>query len=358
MVWSKTAVGCAVFLWLSCGISPSIAAQTATDGAIGGRALSAAGSPIEGALVVVQELETGLTLKAVSGKHGEFLVTRLPVGDYMVIVADAGVEITLPGPIEVELGEVTEVEACMHAPAAGKPNASAEIRAALTDSALVALPVNGGAYQALARSVPGANEVADSDETGDVSFRGVAVGQNSIRIDGTSGEEGFTGGLAGAGVSGDPDAGSDDVADRSSGVGAGSRSVADGGRRTGSAYVFSQAAVREFRMHAQLDATGYGSAMYGHGVGGVVTTVSRSGSSRIHGMAFYTVRDSELAAANPFSIASTYTNGVITNAVVKPMDVRHQFGGRIGGPLLEPIARYLGPEFAGDFTALLFLCVR
>ena len=50
-------------------------------------------------------------------------------------------------------------------------------------------------------------------------------------------------------------------------------------------------------------------------------------------MAFYTVRDSAWAAANPFSVASTYADGVVTSAVVKPEDLRQQFGGRVGGPV-------------------------
>jgi hypothetical protein len=97
--------------------------------------------------------------------------------------------------------------------------------------------------------------------------------------------------------------------------------------------VFSQAAVREFRVQGQGDAAAYGSALYGHGVGGVVTAVSRSGGTTLHGMAFYTVRDSAWAAANPFSVASTYADGVVTSAVVKPEDLRQQFGGRVGGPV-------------------------
>jgi hypothetical protein len=50
-------------------------------------------------------------------------------------------------------------------------------------------------------------------------------------------------------------------------------------------------------------------------------------------MAFYTLRNSAWAAANPFSIASSYTDGVVTSGVVKPQDQRQQFGGSIGGPV-------------------------
>jgi hypothetical protein len=312
-------------------------AQSGADGAIGGQVLSAAGSPVEGALVVARDLETGLAMRARSGSKGEFLLVRLPVGEYELSVEEAGVELTLPEPVEVGLGEVTEVVARMQPPVSGMPNSPSGASSGGTDLAeadMAALPVNGGQWRSLALTVAGANGAASGDEnSADLSFRGVAVTQNSSRTDGTSGDQSFSGAAAGAGVEEEVAAGSDTVYDRASGVGSGAGSVADGGERAGSSYVFSQAAVREFRVLGQGDATAYGSALYGHGVGGVVTTVSRSGGTRLHGMGFYTVRNSAWAAANPFSIASNYADGVVTSAVVKPQDQRQQFGGRIGGPV-------------------------
>ena len=306
-------------------------AQSATDGAIGGRVLSAAGEPLAGASVVLREAETGLTLRSVSGKRGEFLVVRLPVGQYTVTVEDDGAVSTLPGPVGVALGEVTEVEARMQA---GAAHALSGVGTGLSGDDLVALPVNGGDWRALVLLVPAANGAANGDDdAGEVSFRGVALTQNSSRMDGASGDESFSGAPLGAGVAEDEDAGSDEASDRSAGVGSGPGSVTDGGQRAGSAYAFAQAGVREFRVQGQGDAAAYGSALYGHGVGGVVTTVSRSGGTTLHGMAFYTVRDSAWAAANPFAIASTYLDGVVTSALVKPEDLRQQFGGSLGGPL-------------------------
>jgi len=326
-------------VWLSCGLGTAWA-QSATDGAIGGRVLSVAGAPVAGAQVVVRELETGLVQRARSGAHGEFLLVRLPVGEYTVTVEDAGAVMTLPGPVEVGLGEVTEVEARLPGPGQVKQLGGASgvdatsSQRILTAADLARLPADGGDGSSLALTLAGANAAADEDENGsNVSFRGVAVDQNSNRVDGASGDEGFSGARAGSGVEEDAEAGSDEVYDRAAGVGSGPRSVADGGERAGSSYGFSQAAVREFRVQGQGEAAAYGSALYGHGVGGVVTTVSRSGGSTLHGMAFYTVRDSAWGAANPFAVASTYANGLVTSGVVKPLDLRQQFGGSVGGPL-------------------------
>jgi hypothetical protein len=201
------------------------------------------------------------------------------------------------------------------------------------------LPVDGGEWRSLALTIPTANRGADSeDSSGELSFRGVDATQNSNRNDGVSGDESFGAMHSGAGVEEDPEAGSDEVSDRTSGVGSGANSVADGGQRAGPSYAFSQAAVREFRVLGQGNAAAYGSALYGHGVGGVVTTVSRSGGKKLHGMGFYTARSSAWAAVNPFSIETSYTNGLVTSGLVKPLDTRQQFGGSVGGPVPGKVA--------------------
>jgi len=74
------------------------------------------------------------------------------------------------------------------------------------------------------------------------------------------------------------------------------------------------------------------SALYGHAAGGVISTISRSGTSTFHGSTFFLVRESAWAASNPFSIATRYTNGTVTAVVLKPADHRYQFGGTFGGP--------------------------
>jgi hypothetical protein len=332
VVWAVCSVGAAM------GTPPAMA-QTGTDGSIGGNVLSDSGAPVAGALVVVRGTETGLELRARSGTRGEFLVVRLPVGEYEVRVQSAGAVVTLPRPVVVRLGEVTEVEARM--PAHSSPDAEAGAVAAGEADApegnrgdLIELPVNGGEWRSLVLAASGANGAADADDaSGAVSFRGVAVTQNSSRTDGISGDESFGGARAGAGVEEEGNAGADTVLDLASGVGSGAGSVVDGGRRAGSSYTFAQGAVREFRVEGQGGAATYGSALYGHGVGGVVTTVSRSGETRLHGMAFYTARQSAWAAVNPFSVASSYANGMVTNVLVKPQDDRQQFGGRVGGPI-------------------------
>lgn len=346
MEWKAPALACLLYLGWIAGTPGS--AQNATGGAIGGRVLSVAGAPVADAQVECRDLETGLTLRARSDKHGEFLVVRLPVGEYEIAVEAAAHGRAPSARFEVGLGDVTEVEVRLQPQGAGHANAQAtagnDTQSTTTEVSL--LPESGAP---LTLQVDGNDVAAD-----EVSFRGIAGSQNSTRTDGLSGDDGFSGARVGAGVVEDEDAGADTVHDSAAGAGSGSRSVADGGQRQGSAYSFSQGAVREFRVQGQQDAATYGSALYGHGVGGVVTTVSRSGGSTLHGMAFYTVRDSAWAAANPFAVASTYVDGVVSSGVVKPLDLRQQFGASVGGPLLRKENRRSAPDHKKNTRGLFF----
>ena len=79
----------------------------------------------------------------------------------------------------------------------------------------------------------------------------------------------------------------------------------------------SQDAVQEF----QVLSSAY-SAEYGRATGGVVNTVTRSGSNALAGTAFWFFRNRSLNARDPFSI-------------INPSESRHQFGGSLSGPIIK-----------------------
>jgi len=332
--WRRTVLVGSVLV-LACVVAVRCGAQSAVDGALGGQVVSAAGVPVSDAVVVATEIETGVSNRGLSGAHGEFLLVRLPVGDYLVTVEEMGFERTLAQPVHVALGEVSEVEARMQAEVASLPSgaggatgqgAAGQATTRLSADELAELPVDLGQWRMQALTVSGAG-------LGEAGFRGLAETENSSRMDGASGDQSFSGAAAGAGIDEEVGSGSDAVQDRAAGAGSGAGSVADGGQRAGAAYVFSQAAVREFRVAAVGDATEYGSALYGHGVGAATTMASRGGGARLHGTAFLTLRNSDWAAVNPFSFATNYADGVVTSRLVKPRDARQNFGGSIGGPV-------------------------
>jgi hypothetical protein len=332
--WMRNCAIRLVWMALLVTFASNASAQSQSDGAIAGRILSATGHPVAGAQVLARETDTGIFSEARTSKRGEFFIVRLPIGEYELTIEQSHTVINISDPVAVGLGQVTEAEIQLK-PDTTQPLIDSDPGGSgseLPRTQIESLPVNAGDWRSLALTVAGANPAGlDDDEA--VSFRGVAPTQNSAVIDGANAGDSFSGRRAGEGVAEQIESGVDTVDDPAAGPGSGTKSVSDGGQRAGSSYAFAQAGVREFRVQGQSDATAYGSALYGHGVGGVITTVSRSGSSTLHAMAFYTLRNSAWAAINPFAIASTYFNGLISSSFVKPEDLRQQFGGSIGGPL-------------------------
>ncbi|HWB31597.1 MAG TPA: TonB-dependent receptor [Acidobacteriaceae bacterium] len=307
--------------------------QAPTNGAIGGRVVSATGAPLHNALIIAVDPDSGVEVQGQSGPHGEFLLPRLPVGDYVLRVGNVTAREEL---VHVALGDVTEVELRV----GGKGEALSLQTASgpasnVADSELEELPISNGEWRGAELTAVRADGAAQGDEDqGAVSFRGVDLAQNSTRLDGVSSDDGFSGRGMGTGVAEDSDS-EDGGSDPAAGAGGGARSVAGGGQRAGPSYAFSGAAVREFRVQGQGSAAQYGSALYGHEAGGAVMTVSRSGSSELHGMVFYSARDSAWAATDPFALAQSFANGLATAELVRPADLLQQFGGRIGGPLWQ-----------------------
>ncbi|MBW8870060.1 MAG: TonB-dependent receptor plug domain-containing protein, partial [Acidobacteriales bacterium] len=76
-------------------------------------------------------------------------------------------------------------------------------------------------------------------------------------------------------------------------------------------------ALREFTVQ-----TSNFSAEYGAAAGGVVNAITKSGTNQIHGSAYDFLRNDDLDAQNYF-------------ATTKPLLVRNQYGGSLGGPVLR-----------------------
>jgi Carboxypeptidase regulatory-like domain/TonB dependent receptor len=339
--------------------------QSSVDGAIGGFVVDASGAALIGAVVQVQSIADGTMTRTTTEGKGEFLVAHLPVGEYRVEVAYALFAGLTLEPVVVEVGGVTSVEARMRvggvatsvtvqaaastAAAVGVDElSSAAIGGVVTPDEIERLPVNGRRWQTFAQLSPTVNDDPEGD--GLLSFRGVASTQNSSRIDGGDDDQSFGSVPRGTGI--ESGAELEDAAE----VGVMSRvtvgSAAGGGgygRHSGMAYTFSQEAVREFRVSGQ----NY-SALYGHAAGGIITTVSKSGTNDLHGTGFYLLRTSALAATNPFSIATNYVDGVVGSGMVKPHDLRQQFGGSVGGAMVRNklFYFYAYDQQARDFPAI------
>jgi hypothetical protein len=273
--------------------------QSTSDGAIGGR-LVVGGMRPAGVRVVAHEVETGLERETLSSATGDFLLAHLAPGEYRVDIAGLGIPARHVANVVVHVASVTE----------------------LVDGVqpLILLEAEGQP----------ANSDSDAEGEGLPSYRGLATTDNVLSMDGggQTGSYGLVPVGAGSTVSGDAVAEGDDG---ESDVGATSRAITSRSvRNAGAPYTFARGAVREFHLTGDTY-----SALYGSAPGGITAGASNAGTAHLHGAGFLLVRSSALAATDPYAIATTYNNGAIASAAEKPQDLREQFGGSAGGPLLR-----------------------
>jgi Carboxypeptidase regulatory-like domain/TonB dependent receptor len=337
----------APLLFIGVGAEVRLWAQSPVDGAIAGHVVSGDGTAIAGVEITLHG-ESGIARTITSSKTGQFLLVGLPPGVYKISRVAPGYRGSVKQQIVVELGRVTEVRLgqVVSRPHGLRPRPGSKPSGSLRKTMylpaqeatatvvppgeLDALPVEGRDWQTLALSAPGVHADPDADGQSLLSYRGLATTQNSSQIDGVNHDQSFGAVPVGAGAN----VGREDQDDAEQGgpvVPGGSSGQSIGnGRHAGAAYTFSQSAVREFRLNEQ----NY-SALYGRAAGGVATAVSKSGTNELHGTAFLTIRQSAWGASNPFSVQTMYADGVVASNVVKPHDLRQQFGGSVGGAAVQ-----------------------
>ena len=280
-------------------------AQSTTTGAIGGVVTNPNKEVVPGASVAVKNLETNKEETATTDDTGRFKVANLQPGRYSVTVNSAGFSPMVSENVIVEIGRETPLEVSLSVgPVTGSVDVSAEapvinttqqdFSTNINQTSINELPINGRRWSNFALLTPGA--VPDGT-FGLISFRGISGLLNNNTIDGGDNNQAF---------------------------------FAEERGRTRISYSISQAAIREF----QVNTSSY-SAEYGRSAGGVVNAITKSGTNDFHGGAFYYQRNNKWGARNPLATIQQQINGVFTPVGFKPKDVRHQFGGTIGGPIVR-----------------------
>lgn len=271
-------------------LSSSIFAQSAGVAGISGVVRDASGAVVPGAKVTVSSATQGNLRALVTNNDGVFTAPALPPGPgYSVAVTAAGfapyeakglvlqVGQNLDLQVSLAVGQTsTQVEVTGVAPLI--EDTKSDISGVVNSRAIEDLPINGRRVDSFVLLQPG---VSNDGTYGLLSFRGVA-GQNSFLVDGTDTTEQFYNENAG---------------------------------RTRITSQISQDAVQEF----QVVSSNY-SAEYGRAMGGVVNTVTRSGSNQLHGTAFWFYRSTGFDARDPF-------------AAFNPSEKRNQAGGTVGGAI-------------------------
>ena len=293
---------------LSCGLlllcALAAQSQTTSSGAIGGRLTAHDYSGLR-ADITVQELATGLNTTTHTTRTGDFLLTPLTPGDYSLHIHTYGAPDFDRDHVPVVPGAVTPITSLL---AFQLPDPEDPIPATLSQAA------------------------PDSDAQDEAlpTFRGLPATENLVSLDGSLQTQFFSNTPAASGSVIDPEANpeaneSDADTSATSRASTASRSI----RSAAAPFAFARSSVREFHLTGDLY-----SAQYGGAAGGILAGATRSGTSRLHGSAFLSTRNSALAATNPYALATTYNAGTVTSALVKPHDARNQFGGSLSGALL------------------------
>src|SRR5262245_13908172 len=279
-------------------------AQVAGLGGISGSVRDATGSAVPGASVTLFNEALGIKRTMETTDAGVFAVPALtPSRGYSLVVKKQGFsdysvkefEILVGQTLDFKVsltvsGAVTTVDVTAEAPLVedSKTGVSAVVEKDQIDN----LPINGRRVDSFVLLTPA---VTNDGEFGLVAFRGIA-GHNSFLTDGNDTTQSFYNENAG---------------------------------RTRISTQISQDAVQEF----QVLSNGF-SAEFGRALGGVINTVTRSGTNDMHGTAFWFFRNRTLNATD------RYANGL--NAP----EWRHQAGGTLGGPIKkDKLFYFLNAEF-------------
>jgi hypothetical protein len=329
----KSASALALLILCLVTAAPSAWAQSTTQGAVGGTVKDPQGAVVANAAVTVKNEETNKEFSATTDDEGHFRVVSLDPGTYAVAINASGfaaftqqkvvVEVGRVTPLDIDLGVAGAQETVQVTSEAPVINTQQQdFSTNVNQTSINNLPINGRRWSNYALLSPGA--VPDGT-FGLISFRGISGLLNNNTIDGGDNNQAF---------------------------------FAEERGRTRISYSVSQSAIREF----QVNTSSY-SAEYGRSAGGVVNAVTKSGTNNFHGDVFYFQRNNEWGARNPRSFITQNVGGVFTPVAFKPVDVRHQYGGTIGGPIVKDKAFFFFSfdqqkrNFPGvaTFTALDFL---
>ncbi|HEX8140533.1 MAG TPA: carboxypeptidase regulatory-like domain-containing protein [Pyrinomonadaceae bacterium] len=279
-------------------------AQSTVTGGIVGKVTDPQGASIPNATVTATNNGTNQTQTVTTENDGAFRLANLPPGTYNVkitgsgfadfsqdVVVEVGQNTTLNVPLNIAGAEAT-VEVSAEAPVIN--TTAPDLATNINQTSINELPINGRRASDFVLLTPAS--VPDGP-FGLISFRGISGLLNNSTVDGGDNNQSFQSEERG---------------------------------RTRIQYVVSQSSIREF----QVNTSNY-SAEYGRSAGAVVNSVTKSGTNEFHGDLFEYYRNNRFGARNPRATRTVFVNGIATPIGYKPPDVRHQFGGSIGGPIVK-----------------------
>ena len=284
----------------------ALMAQSTTQGGIAGTVYDPTGAVVPNATVLIHNNGTNDEKSVSTDASGFYRVTNLQPATYTVTITATGFQTYRDGGIIVNVGALTQVSAHLvvgnvattievTGQAAQLNSSTPEFAPALNQTAIENLPINGGRWSEFTLLTPGA--VSDSNGFGLVSFRGISPLMNNNTVDGADNNQAF---------------------------------FSEERGRTRIGYSTPKVAVQEF----QVNTSNY-SAEYGRAAGAVINTVTKSGTNKIHGEAYFYDRSNRWGARNPFTLVPQQTAaGNYVAVAIKPKNLRLRGGLGIGGPII------------------------
>ncbi|HXS13626.1 MAG TPA: TonB-dependent receptor [Acidobacteriaceae bacterium] len=292
---SRLSLLCCAFL-LMAGVG---LAQSTTQGAIAGTVMDASGAAVPSAAVTVHNTGTNADIHLTGDTSGYFKAPLLDPGTYTVTITAQGFGTDTETGVGVVVGQITTLSpklkagsesttVSVSADAVQLNFETPDMTATLNQTALQNIPIQNKRWSALAMTTPGV--VADSSGFGLVSVRGMSTLMNNVEVDGADDNQAY---------------------------------FSEERGRTREGYSTVADSMREFAVN-----TGVYSAQYGRAAGGVINSVTRSGTNQIHGDVTFNDLDRGFGAYVPGSIDAS-------GHPLKPKDLRKIYGFSAGGPLLK-----------------------
>lgn len=293
---------------LACSVAGTAQTST-TSGAIRGTVRSKQSGPVPNATVVLRNLETGFSRTATTTRQGEYQFVFIPVGTYEMTVTAKDLKTTKDPEVRVTLGQTVTMNFSMDSAEASAVveviaddtslnTAQINVQTSINQEFIESIPVNGRNFTDLVQLTPGAASGATSYYTSVEGARGV---QNNVQIDGMSFNSRFNG-------------------------------EQRGGTRI--PFSFGQDSIKELQV-----ITNTFDVQFGDATGAVVNAVTKTGTNKHTGMAFFVFRPNSLVAdVKPVPYDP---KGTINDPAVRDRNFTStQMGFNFGGPIIKDRLHY------------------
>ncbi len=301
----------------------SSASAQVSGATLQGTVTDPSGAVIPNARVTITELTTGVSRNVTTNKSGVYSAQNLPAGHYKLVAAASSFQQVTVSDVLLTVGAVQQLdiplsvgsEATKVVVTAAPPSvdtASSTVQGVVNAKTTRQLPLNGRDWTDLAALQPGVSAILTQNtaiSTGtDRLNRGLGaqftIGgnrpqQNNYRLDGISVND-----------------------------------YANGAPGSALAATLGVDAIQEFSV-----ITSNAPAEYGRSSGGIINSITRSGTDQFHGSVYEYIRNSALDARNFF------------DGPTIPSFRRNQFGASIGGPVIKNKTFFFG-DYEGVRQAL------